>query len=683
MADGGNVIAKAYVAIIPTMAESQKSIATQLTGVTEPASKEAGEKSGKNFGESMAKGLKTAGKVITGAFTAITATAVASSKAFVNTAKNVADLGDTIDKQSQKTGLSAKTWQEFDYVMKIAGTDMSSMTAGMKTLTNQVDLAKKGNDEAIDRFKKLGISMKDLKTMSREDLFKKTISSLQGMKESTTRASLANKLFGKSGQDLNPLLNMTAKETQELINKANDLGMVMSDQGVKASATFKDSLTTLGGTLQGVKNNIMTQFLPGLTAITDGLTDVFAGKGARQLSQGISLLMVELKRIAPDVLSAVTAVGTSVIQGLGPLLPNLVTTIFTLLTTAITTISSMIPQLMPSIISGIQGAMSALMTALPIIIDGVSQLVMSLVKWLSSGSNVQEMVGGIMALVTKMVNSFSEILPILLPAITTIVTEVCKALTDPDTLELLIDALLALVGSIAVTLVKDCLPILAKAVVSIIKNLAELLARFFEWTVPIVVKGIEGIVNTVKSWGTTLGNNIKNWISDTLGKIGAFAGEVITKLKDLPKQGLQIAKDLILGFINGVNSMAKKAIDTVKGLGSKVVSGLKGILGIHSPSKVFKELGEMTGEGFRIGYEDSFADAKDDIMSSMEGLTGNMTATVNANSTATPMNGSTTVNGGSITINVYGSEGQNINDLANVIAYKLEEMTKRKGAVYA
>ncbi len=684
MADGKHIeVAKAYVTIVPSLEGSQKTISNEMGVATETAAKEAGEKGGKTLGTSLGKGLKLAAAAITASVAAVSAAAIGSAKAFVNAAKQTAEYGDTVDKQSQKVGLSAKTWQEYDYVMKIAGTDMQSMTTGMKTLTNQIDAAKNGNKDAVARFKALGISLSDLKNLSREDLFKKTISGLQDMKDGTDRAALANKLFGKSGQDLQPLLNMTASETQGLIDKANDLGMVMSDDGVKASATFQDSLTSLKGTMQGVKNNIMAQFLPGLSSIADGLADVLGGKGADKLSQGITQLLGELKSKAPDVLSTITQVGTTVIQGLGPMLPSLVSTIFTLLTQAITTVSSMMPQLMPAIISGIQGALAAVMTALPIIVQGLTQLVMSLVTWLSSEQNVANLVSGIIALVTQLVDSFAMILPILLPAIVTIISEVAKALTEPKNVELLIKSVLTLIGALLVAIGK-CVPKLLDLVKGVISNLGNLLADFFTWAVPKVADGIGIIINKVKSLGSTLFNNVKTWFSNVLGKVGAFVADVVTKIKQLPSQALQMGKDLIQGLINGIVQTGKKAVDTVKALGGKIVGGLKSVLGIHSPSRVFMELGELSAEGYLLGISDMMSDAELEMKNGVNNLTGNMSTTVTANGYPSDLMGNTTnYNGGNVTINVYGAEGQNVNDLANVIAAKLQDMTSRKGAVYA
>ena len=61
-----------------------------------------------------------------------------------------------------------------------------------------------------------------------------------------------------------------------------------------------------------------------------------------------------------------------------------------------------------------------------------------------------------------------------------------------------------------------------------------------------------------------------------------------------------------------------------------------------------------------------------------------MTADVSAYGAQGAMLGGTTnYNGGNITINVYGAEGQSVDAIAQAVAYKLEDMTRRKGAVYA
>ena len=182
---------------------------------------------------------------------------------------------------------------------------------------------------------------------------------------------------------------------------------------------------------------------------------------------------------------------------------------------------------------------------------------------------------------------------------------------------------------------------------------------------------------------TSVFNFIKDKISGILGNIGDFVKSVIDKLKALPSQALDIGKNLIKGLIDGIKNMAGKAVDTVKNVGKSLVNGIKGILKISSPSKVFEQIGEFTAEGFAIGYESSMDDFKSDMAMNMNGLTASMTADITAHTPDNYGGAGDTYNGGNVTINVYGAEGQNINDLAQEIAYRLESMTKRKGAVYA
>lgn len=711
MADDGRKIniGSAYVSIIPSLQGARKTITAELTGVTEPAAKEAGEKTGKNFGEAMSKGLKATAAVITAAVAAATAGAVATGKAFINAAKDTAAFGDNIDKASKKLGISAKAYQEFDFIAQHSGTTMSAIQSALVKLEKSA-----GSKGAAAAFKELGLSQKKVSKMSAEDKLNTVITALQGVTDETKRSQLATALFSKSSKELGPLLATSAAETEKMRQQVHDLGGVMSDEAVKASADFQDQLQNMNTAMDGMKRNMMSQFLPSMSAVMTGIAKLFSGDstGIGMISSGVQAIIGKLTAAAPQFLQVASSIIMSLIQGFGPMLPELTTALFGILTSAITTLTSMIPQMMPAIISGIQGVMSAVLTALPIIIDGITQLIMGIVTWLSSGDNVQTLVNGIIQMVAQIVNSFSMILPVLLPAIVTIISEVCKALTEESNVKLLIDAVLTLAGAIFVALV-NCVPELIELVKGVIKNLGNLVASFFDWAVPLAADGIEAIVNTVKSWGNAIKtfvlnliNGIKttvlNWIntlktnftngfnairdgvSSIIDKIKGFVSDAITTLKDLPTKALQIGKDLIQGLINGIKSMATKAADTVKNIGKSVVSGLKGILGIHSPSRVFMELGELSAEGYLIGISSMMEDAEAEMKTDVEGLTTNMNATVSANGVSgSSIENNTTYNGGSITVNVYGAQGQDVNELAKLVAYKLEELTQRRAAAYA
>lgn len=678
MADGQHFeVAKAYVTIVPSMEGSQKTIKTEMGMAVEPAAKETGSKAGKAFGENMAKGLKATAAVIGAAMTAATAAAVATGKAFISAANSTAQYGDNIDKMSQKMGISTKAYQEWDFVMKHAGASIDSLKGSMKTLATA---ATNGNDA----FKKLGISQKDIANMSQEELFGKTISALQNVKNETQRTALASKLLGKGATELGALFNMTSDETEDLKKQVHDLGGVMSDDAVKAAANYQDEMQNMQTAMTGLKNNIMSQFLPGISSVMKGLSKVFSGNGGtKEIQDGLNGLVSKISSMAPQFMSIATTLINSLISGFAPMLPSLVSSVFSILTQAIVTVSSMIPQLMPSIISGIQGALAAVMSALPVIIDGITQLVMAIVTWLSSEGNVATMVSGMVALVSQIADSMSMVLPVLIPALVEVISQLAIALTDEKNITTLVKAALTLVGAVAVAIGKALtkIPALVKGVIT---NLGNLLATFLEWAVPKVADGIAGIVNKVKSWGSTLANNIKTWFSGVLVKIGGFVADIIAKIAALPTKAISIGKDLITGLWNGINDKIKWVKDKIAAMGESITKAIKKVFGVHSPSKVFAEVGSFLAQGLAVGYEDSMRDVRKDMVNASDGLTASMTTEITANAASgTLPSTSTTYNGGNITVNVYGTEGQSVSALADAVADRLEEMTARKKVVYA
>ena len=179
----------------------------EMSDEIEKSGKHAEDAKGKfeKFKDTVAK----VAKATAAAVTAIAGAAVACGKELWNLANETAEYGDQIEKNSQKVGLSFEAYQKWDYAMKISGTDMASCTNGLKTLTNKFDDALNGSKGATESFERLGISVSDLKGKSREEVFATVVKSLQNVKDETDKAALANDMFGKSGQNLIPLFNLS------------------------------------------------------------------------------------------------------------------------------------------------------------------------------------------------------------------------------------------------------------------------------------------------------------------------------------------------------------------------------------------------------------------------------------------------------------------------------------------
>lgn len=717
MADGGMVeVAKATITLVPNLAGAQGEISSQLGNITKEASEKAGDESGSAFGEKFAGAIKTGSAVIGAAIAGATAAAVATGKAFVGAAKDVAAYGDQVDKQSQRLGLSAQSYQELDYVLNLAGSSMDNMGAGIKTLTNQLDAAKNGSEAAQGMFAALGLSMDDLANMSREDIFKNVILGFSNMEDTAERAALANDLLGRSGQQLAPLFNMTAEEIAGAIEQANEYGMVMDDAAVKSSADFTDSMTTLQKTITGVKNSMMAEFLPGLTDVTNGLAAVFSGndEGLGQIESGLQNVISSVTKLSPQFFKLAESLVSSLLAGFGPMLPELVSTIFSIIVQGITTITTMLPQIMPQIISGLQGVISALFEALPVITQGLFSLISALVSWISDGENVKTFINGLIDLTSQIAGQFAELLPVLLPAIVQIISDVALALTTPENVEKIVVSAISILVAVVEALI-NAVPVLINFVIGVFDNLGGLVAQFLALVIPNIAQGLATIFSNVKAWGENVKNNITNFINNVKNGITNFISNIkngfingfnfikngvgniilkvqelvsgmINKIRELPDRVVSIGRDLISGLWSGISDRISWVKDRIAGMGSAITNAIKGVFGIASPSKVWaKEVGQYLPLGLYAGYEDSMENVKSEIMDDMQGLTANISGDVQAYGTAgaAMYDSGETINSGGNTINVYAAEGQDVKALADEIALRLEEMTTRKGAVYA
>lgn len=599
-------LASAYVQIIP----SAKGISGSISSILEPEA----DKAGKSAGGKLGSALGTAAKVGAGAITAATAALAAGGAAFVKSSNEVAQYGDNVDKMSQKLGLSAKSYQEWDYVMQLAGTDMGSMTTGLKTLTNKLDDAKNGSDEARGMFEKLGISMEDINTMSREDLFAKTIEGFQGMADSTDRAALANDLFGKSGQNLAPLFNQSAEATKGLIEQANQYGMIMSGDAVKASADFEDALTRMQSTMTGAKNALIAEFLPSLTSMMDGVSMLVSGdkNGFDKISEGVDELVKNITDAAPKLLDA----GVEIVESFAKaIIDNL-------------------PKLIETGLPIIMKLADAIIENLPALLDAAVQIIL------------------------QIATGIAEALPELIPTIVDTILFIVDSLID--NVDLLVDASIALILGLAEGLI-NALPKLIEKAPEIVIKLTEAIIRNVPKIVEASAKLIAMLVTgLVKSYSSLI-------------KAGADALQKIKEGFSVEK-ALTWGKDLIDNFIRGIKAKWSDLKNAVKDLAETV----KSYIGFSEPEvgplsnfhTYAPDMMELFAKGIKDN-EDLIADQMNESLSIPVNMGIN---------TASGGSGSTSI---APTINVYGAAGQDVNELADVIMDRMNDLMYRKEAAYA
>ena len=238
-----------------------------------------------SLSDKLKKGLSTAAKVATGVSAAGTAVFAFANK--------VSSTGDNIDKMSQKLGISAEGYQEWSHILEHCGASIDSLQPSMKTLATAAETGS-------DAFEKLGLSQKEISGMNQEELFNATIAALQNVSSETERTYLAGKLLGRGATELGPLLNTSADDIDAMRQNLHDMGAVMSDEAVKNSAAFQDSLTNLKSAFSGAANGLANDLIPKFTELMEKVT-AFVADG------GLGKIIAGFKNLTPLITGAAAA----------------------------------------------------------------------------------------------------------------------------------------------------------------------------------------------------------------------------------------------------------------------------------------------------------------------------------------------------------------------------------------
>ena len=108
---------------------------------------------------------------------------------------------------------------------------------------------------------------------------------------------------------------------------------------------------------------------------------------------------------------------------------------------------------------------------------------------------------------------------------------------------------------------------------------------------------LSGVISTVVGW-------VSQFASNATSAASQFASNLINGLASIPGRVTSIGSNIIQGMVNGVTSAAGRLIDSVKGAVDDAINAAKNLLGIHSPSRVFRKIGQYTMQGAALGVDD-------------------------------------------------------------------------------
>jgi hypothetical protein len=186
--------------------------------------------------------------------------------------KSTIDAADRLNDLSKITQVSAVTIGGIGFAAQQAGTDLDGTAKAFGKLNLLIADAQAGNEKALATFGKLGIGIRDLKTLKPEEIFAKTATAFSMFEDGANKVAGANAVFGKSFASVLPFLDEGGEKLQQNIEYYQRFSGV-TQEVVNASDEFNDSLTKLGLLNKAFGNALVTLLLPPMQKFVDYLVE--------------------------------------------------------------------------------------------------------------------------------------------------------------------------------------------------------------------------------------------------------------------------------------------------------------------------------------------------------------------------------------------------------------------------
>ena len=616
---------------------------------------------------SMLSGIQPIGVA---AFQAIGKAALDAGKYIFSSASDIAEYGDNIDKMSQKIGISAEAYQEWDAVMQHSGASVDALQGSMRKLSQA---AETGNEA----FEQLGISEAEVASLSKEDLFERVISGLQEMEDGTERTYIAQQLLGRGAAEFGALLNTSAEETQAMRDRVHELGGVMSDEAVKSAAAFQDQLQDLTTAFDGLKRGLMSDFMPSITTVMSGLTEIFAGnydEGLEQIKDGIDAVVNNVNEILPQALdigaNIISALSMSIIENIPTLLTSFMDAVETIgdaimqnmpmitsvaqqiVLIIVSGITNMMPEFAQSGIDIVLGLANGITSALPELISTVTNTFSSVLLVFTDPKNITDIVQAAVDIVNTFVDSLMNAIPILLDALPTIIDNVLNALLG--SLPILINGVTTLVNSIAQRLptiiqsiarmipriirtvansISQNLPVILQGVISLVQAVAEnlpsiitsvvqMLPEIMQEIVDALLVAVPQLIDALVIMVTMIADQLPTIIQGLVDALPVIIDAISEALPELIELFIDAIMALMPAIIDGyiriamaiaenLPTIVKAIIDALPAIVTSIVNGFRGIIG--GVGAVFRELFVSIGTAISTWWAEKKAEIKNGI----------------------------------------------------------------------
>lgn len=565
---------------------------------------------GKGLISTIGKGAVASAAVIAG----VGAAAIGAGGAIVGMTVNAAKGADDILAMSAKYGIATDQLQKMKYSAELVDVPLETMTGSYTRLTMSMAGAKDGTGEQAKLFESLGVSVLDSagNLRSTNDVWLETIGALGGIENQAERDAISLKLFGRSAMELNPLITAGTDKLAALGVEAQKSGYVLSTSQLDALGRVDDAMQRIGNAANGIKNQFAASFAPGIAGAVEQISGYMGKLGA---------IMGDSSLSASDKIAKGSELVQNIANDITSKLPELMKTGLGILKAIITGIINAIPTLIPAVVEMISSIVGFITEMLPVLVDGAVKIIVALA------------------------NGLAQSLPVLIPAIVDMMMTIVTVLID--NIPLLLDAAIQLVIGLANGLIA-AIPVLISKAPELISSLITALVS----QMPLIVQGALQLIV-----GLALG------LVQAIPQLVMAIPQIIIAIVRAFTSGIpsmnSAGSDLMAGFWNGLSSWFATISQKVNDFVGSVVGSVKNVLGIHSPSRIFEQIGSMSMAGLALGLSDVSP-----VNAAMQGITGAMTASFPAASSLGNQNSAGSSNK-NISVVVNNPVGQTTNDSVN------------------